>query len=136
MRQNLMRQNLMDRKLKILEPINGKESSVRSWRRCWFGLAACVLQLNTASQFQRFIPAFLGLFALAVLSFVLAAQEVLESANLEYALWALLVGLLVANTIGTPKWLTPAVRGELFIKVGLVLLGAEVLFSRLLELGG
>ncbi len=55
--------------------------------------------------------------------------------NLEYALWALLVGLLVANTIGTPKWLMPAVRGELFIKVGLVLLGAEVLFSRLLELG-
>lgn len=99
------------------------------------GLAACVLQLNTANQFKRFVPAFLGLFALAVLSFVLAAQEVLESANLEYALWALLVGLLVANTIGTPKWLTPAVRGELFIKVGLVLLGAEVLFSRLLELG-
>ncbi len=50
-------------------------------------------------------------------------------------LWALLVGLLVANTLGTPRWMMPAVRSELFIKVGLVLLGCEVLFSRLMELG-
>ena len=99
------------------------------------GLFASLLQLNSGTQRLQFIPAFIALFALAILSFVLAAQEVLESANLEYALWALLVGLLVANTIGTPKWMMPAVRGELFIKVGLVLLGAEVLFSRLLELG-
>ncbi len=99
------------------------------------GVAAGVLQRKSARQIIDFVPAVLALFALAVLSFVLAAQEVLESANLEYALWALLVGLLVANTIGTPRWMTPAVRGELFIKVGLVLLGAEVLFSRLLELG-
>lgn len=99
------------------------------------GLGACLLQLNTRSQLVRFVPAFLGLFALATFSFVLAAQEVLESANLEYALWALVVGLLIANTIGTPSWLKPSVRGELYIKIGLVLLGAEVLFSRLLELG-
>ncbi len=99
------------------------------------GLCACVLQRNTLKQLTRFVPAFVALFSLAVISFVLAAQEVLEGANLEYALWALLVGLLVANTIGTPKWLTPAARGELFIKVGLVLLGAEVVFSRLLALG-
>jgi uncharacterized integral membrane protein (TIGR00698 family) len=86
-------------------------------------------------QLVPFTCAFLVVFALAVLSFVLAAQEVLEAANLEYALWALLVGLVLANTVGTPAWLTPAVRSEMYIKIGLVLLGAEVLFSRLLELG-
>ncbi len=99
------------------------------------GLLACVLQKQNPAQLARFVGAFVVVFALAVLSFVLAAQEVLEAANLEYALWALLVGLLVANTVGTPAWLRPAVRSELFIKIGLVLLGAEVLFSRLLELG-
>lgn len=99
------------------------------------GLCACVLQRQSGRQMKQFLPAFAVLFALAVLSFILSAQEVLEAANLEYALWALLVGLLVTNTIGTPRWLTPAVRSELYIKVGLVLLGAEVLFSRLLELG-
>ena len=99
------------------------------------GLAGCALQGEKGRKLRAFVPAFAVVFLLAVLSFVLAAQEVLEAANLEYALWALLVGLIVANTIRTPAWLKPAVRSELYIKTGLVLLGAEVLFSRLLELG-
>lgn len=99
------------------------------------GLAGCTLQGQRGSQLRAFVPAFMAVFVLALFSFVLAAQEVLESANLEFALWALLVGLLIANTVRTPAWLRPAVRSELYIKTGLVLLGAEVLFSRLLELG-
>jgi len=54
--------------------------------------------------------------------------------NLEYALWALLVGFIISNTVGTPKLLAPAVQSEFFIKTGLVILGAEVLMSRLFAL--
>jgi uncharacterized membrane protein YadS len=79
--------------------------------------------------------AFLIVFLLAVLAFVLAGQKVIKHYNLEYALWALLVGLIISNTIGTPGWLRPAVRTEFYIKTGLVLLGAEVLLNRLLSLG-
>ncbi len=74
-------------------------------------------------------------FALATLAYILATQEVVEYYNLEYPLWALLLGLLISNTVGTPRWLAPAVRTEFYIKTGLVLLGAEVLFGRLLSLG-
>ncbi|MGC1272297.1 MAG: putative sulfate exporter family transporter, partial [Planctomycetaceae bacterium] len=83
----------------------------------------------------RFIPAFVAVFLLAWLSYVLAGQKVIEHYNLEYALWALLVGLIISNTVGTPDWLKPAARTEFYIKTGLVLLGAEVLFTRLLSLG-
>lgn len=83
----------------------------------------------------RFLLAFLVVFLLAVLAFVLAGQKVIKHYNLEYALWAILVGLIISNTIRTPKWLMPAVRTEFYIKTGLVLLGAEILFSRLLSLG-
>ncbi|HEX3658871.1 MAG TPA: putative sulfate exporter family transporter [Pirellulales bacterium] len=79
--------------------------------------------------------AFLVVFALAVLSYVLAGQNVIKHYNLEYALWALVVGLLISNTLGTPAMLRPAMRTELYIKTGLVLLGAEILFNRLLSLG-
>ncbi|MCA9037398.1 MAG: putative sulfate exporter family transporter, partial [Planctomycetaceae bacterium] len=48
---------------------------------------------------------------------------------------ALLIGLLISNTIGTPAFMKPGVRTELYMKVGLVLLGAEVLFGKLLALG-
>lgn len=83
----------------------------------------------------RFASAFVVVFLLGTLAYVLAGQEVIKHYNLEYALWALLVGLLISNTIGTPEFLKPAACTEFYIKTGLVLLGAEVLFSLLLELG-
>jgi uncharacterized integral membrane protein (TIGR00698 family) len=83
----------------------------------------------------RYLVAFPALFALAVLSYLLAEQAVIKYYNLEYAMWALLVGMVVCNTVGVPKWLEPAVQGEIYIKIGLILLGAEVLFSQLLALG-
>jgi uncharacterized integral membrane protein (TIGR00698 family) len=50
-------------------------------------------------------------------------------------LWALLVGLLISNTIGTPGWLRPGAKTEMFIKTGLVLLGAEILFKKIISMG-
>ena len=44
-------------------------------------------------------------------------------------------GLLVSNTIGVPGWLRPAVHTEFFIKTGLVILGAGMLFSDLMQAG-
>ena len=79
--------------------------------------------------------AFVFVFSLAVLSYILAGQETIKYYNLEYALWALLIGMVISNTIGTPKFVFPAIRTELYIKTGLILLGAEILLSRLLVLG-
>lgn len=104
--------------------------------------ALLALLLTTAVRYQggqasggRFLLGFIAVFLLAMLSYTLAAQSVVKSYNLEYALWALMVGLLISNTIGTPGWIRPAVLTEFFIKTGLVLLGAEVLMSRLMALG-
>ncbi len=96
-----------------------------------FGFGATFL----GARFAQFVPAFIVVFLLASLAYVLATQEVVEYYNLEYPLWALLLGLLISNTVRTPTWLHPAVRTEFYIKTGLVLLGAEVLFGRLLSLG-
>ena len=84
---------------------------------------------------RNFFVGFIGVFLLATLSYTLAAQSVVKAYNLEYALWALMVGLIISNTIGTPSWMRPAALTEFFIKTGLVLLGAEVLMSRLMALG-
>lgn len=91
-----------------------------------------IVQGNSA---WKFAVGFAGVFGLALLSYVLAGQEVVKHYNLEYALWAVLLGLLISNTIGTPRWLSQATRTEFYIKTGLVLLGAEVLFNKLLALG-
>nr|WP_254508773.1 putative sulfate exporter family transporter [Anatilimnocola floriformis] len=96
-----------------------------------FGIGAA---LNGENPW-KFSAAFIVLFAFAVISYVLAGQEVIKNYNLEYALWAILIGMIISNTIGTPAFLKPALRTELYIKTGLVLLGAEILLSRLLVLG-
>jgi uncharacterized integral membrane protein (TIGR00698 family) len=84
---------------------------------------------------SRFTVAFLGVFGMAALALVLSAQAELKYYGLEYALWAILIGLFISNTIGTPSWLRPAMHTELYIKTGLVLLGAKVLFGVLMQLG-
>lgn len=83
----------------------------------------------------RFVAAFAGVFGFAVLAYLLAGQSVVKHYNLEFALWAILIGMLISNTVGTPRFLLPALRTEFYIKTGLVLLGAEILLSRLLVLG-
>ncbi|HSL18488.1 MAG TPA: putative sulfate exporter family transporter [Methylomirabilota bacterium] len=84
---------------------------------------------------RRFLAGYLVIFGFAVASFVAAGQESVNAVGLEYALWALAFGLLVANTVGTPDWLLAGAKSEMFIKTGLVLLGAEILFSEILRLG-
>lgn len=94
-------------------------------------LATVLRRRNLFSFLAGFVP----LFLLALLAYILAGQVQIKHLNLEYALWALLLGLIICNTVGLPGWLKPAVNGELYIKIGLVLMGAEVLMGRLLELG-
>ncbi len=96
-----------------------------------FGMANWI----RGKSLSAFLKAFPVVFALATLAYVMAGHTVIKAYNLEYALWALAVGLIISNTTGTPAFLKPAILTEFFIKTGLVLLGAEVLMSRLMALG-
>ena len=59
---------------------------------------------------------FLALFGLAVVAYTAAQQSAVRAAGFGYAFWALGLGLAIANTIGTPTWLRPALRAELYIQ--------------------
>lgn len=83
---------------------------------------------------KKYVPAFLLLFVLAVVVRLISAEFTLNR-YLEWAFWALIVGLLIANTVGVPAWLKPAVRTEFYIKTGLVIMGFSVLFSNIAKFG-
>ncbi|HID78576.1 MAG TPA: putative sulfate exporter family transporter, partial [Planctomycetaceae bacterium] len=83
----------------------------------------------------KFVAGFAVVFLFAVVAYLVAGQHAIRAYGLPYALWALVLGLLVSNTIGTPQWLLAGSKTELFIKTGLVLLGAEILFSKIVVLG-
>lgn len=84
----------------------------------------------------RFIYTFPFVFIITVFSYLISSQETIKAYGLGYAFWALLVGLLISNTVGVPERLKAAIRTELYIKIGLVLLGGEILFGKILSLGG
>ena len=85
-------------------------------------------------KLRNFIPAFLALFVIAVIVRMVSAEFTLKR-YLEWAFWALLIGLLIANTVGVPKWLKPAIRTEFYIKIGLVIFGFSILFSNIAKFG-
>jgi len=57
--------------------------------------------------------------------------------NIEYVLWAIVFGLIVANTIGVPKIFRPGVDTyEFWLKTGIVLLGVRFILGDVLKMGG
>lgn len=85
-------------------------------------------------KLRKYLPAFLGLFVLAIAVRIISAEFTLNR-YLEWAFWALIVGLLISNTVGVPQWLRPAIRTEFYIKTGLVVMGFSVLFSNIAKFG-
>ena len=85
-----------------------------------FGIGAAALGI----KLSRFLPAFLVVYAIAAAIYFLGLWDQAAHYNLEPPLVALALGLLISNTIGVPRWLDPALRVELYIKTGIVLLGA------------
>ncbi|MDJ0728103.1 MAG: putative sulfate exporter family transporter [Prochloraceae cyanobacterium] len=81
------------------------------------------------------VPGFAVVFLLSTVAYILANSQTAKAIGLGYAFWALLIGLAISNTIGTPKWLLNGSRTEYYIKTGLVILGAEILFNRIVEFG-
>ncbi|MHB8255072.1 MAG: YeiH family protein [Acidiferrobacter sp.] len=84
---------------------------------------------------ELFVVGFAAMFLLSVLIFVIAGWAGAAQFELEPPVVALLVGLAVANTVGTPPWLRPAMRVELYLKIGIVLLGASFPLSLLYSAG-
>lgn len=96
-----------------------------------FGIAIKCMNQN----FKKFVFGFSFIFILGILALLMSSQITVKAYGLGYAFWALLIGLLISNTIGVPSWVKPALKTEFFIKTGLVLLGAEILFPKMLDIG-
>ncbi len=96
-----------------------------------FGIARGIMGFSI----KRFFAGFVIVFIVALLSFLFEQNATMRHYGIGYAAWAIAFGLIISNTVGTPKWVLPAVQTEFYIKTGLVLLGAEILFGKILTIG-
>lgn len=77
----------------------------------------------------------LALYGLAVLVTLLSSNSYIKAAQLEGPLVALFVGLAIGNSFQLPTWLHEALRTEYFVKTGIVLMGATLPFTIILQAG-
>lgn len=87
------------------------------------------------SDTKRYIPGYLVIFALAFISMVIAKQKTMAYWGISYVLFALVFGLIISNFFNVPKILKAAALTEFFIKIGLVCMGATIMFSVVLKAG-
>ncbi len=86
-------------------------------------------------SFKEFVIGFSFVYLVAVLAYLASSQATMKTYGVGYAFWAIFGGMLISNTVGTPKWAMPAVQTEYYIKTGLVLLGASILFEKIITIG-
>jgi len=84
---------------------------------------------------QAFIPSFLFVYVASLVIFALGQWTQASTYNLEPPLVALLLGLLISNLVGLPRWMDAGFRVEFYVKTGIVLLGATLPFSLILWAG-
>jgi uncharacterized integral membrane protein (TIGR00698 family) len=99
---------------------------------------------RTGVPVLRYLPGLLLLVAVGVLGTF--AQNGLRSLgkatgtalpDIEYVLWAIIIGLLIRNVVGLPALFRPGVASyEFWLKTGIVLLGARFVLGDLAKLGG
>jgi len=97
----------------------------------FFGIGIQVM----GRSFGEFFKGFIFVFFIAVLAYMGGKQATMSYYGIGDPAWAIIFGMLISNTVGTPKWVMPAVQTEYYIKTGLVLLGAEIMFGKILAIG-
>ena len=89
----------------------------------------------TGDKPKRFLLGYVVIFVLALLAQLLSAFVPFKNLGLETVLFSLAIGLLIGNIGNLRQWLLGGAQTELFVKIGLVLLGGTILFSDLLTAG-
>lgn len=84
---------------------------------------------------RRFFMGYTLIFILAIVAQLFSSYVPFKNLGLETVLFSLAIGLIIGNTGSLRQWLGGGAQTELYVKTGLVLLGATILFQDLLTAG-
>ncbi|TYZ14282.1 putative sulfate exporter family transporter [Hymenobacter lutimineralis] len=103
-----------------------------------FGYLAAVAAVGawlTNRPLQQYALGFPTVYLLTLVALVAAGSKTARNLGLEAVIFSLLAGLLIGNLFRLPDWLRTTLTTELFVKIGLVLLGTNVIFTDILKAG-
>lgn len=91
--------------------------------------------LITGKPIRNYALGFPLVYVLTIIALVLAGSSKAKALNLEAVIFSLVIGLAISNFIKLPEWLKSSLSTELFVKIGLVILGTSVIFGDILKAG-
>jgi len=97
------------------------------------GILAIVL---TGKQLKSFLIVFPIIFVIAIVAMILTGNGFIKGLGLEAVIFSLSIGLIIGNAVKLPDWFRETLSAEMFVKIGLVLLGSGVIFGDILKAGG
>lgn len=101
----------------------------------YFGALGSLAALLIGKSVRYFAIVFPVQYALTLLALICAGNSWVKNYNLEAVIFSLAIGLCIGNLVILPDWFRTALSTEVFVKIGLVLLGTSVIFSDILKAG-
>lgn len=89
----------------------------------------------TGKSVKLLLASFPFVYLLTIVALIFAGNNTMKSLNLEAVIFSLALGLIIGNFFKLPEWFRSTLSTELFVKIGLVLLGTSVIFSDILKAG-
>lgn len=77
----------------------------------------------------------MAVFSVSLVAQIVAAIPQVSYYGFESVFFSVIFGLLIRNLFHVPAWMKPAIQSEYFIKIGVVCLGATILFSDVMKSG-
>lgn len=77
----------------------------------------------------------IAVFSVSLVAQIVAAIPQVSYYGFESVFFSVIFGLLIRNLFHVPAWMKPAIQSEYFIKIGVVCLGATILFSDVMKSG-
>jgi len=105
------------------------------WTFVIFAIVAVMGILLSGEKIKKYFTGFIAIFLLVIIAQFVSSYAGFKNLGLETVLFSLVIGLLIGNLVRLPEWLRSGVQTELYVKIGLVLLGATILFKDILSAG-
>ena len=99
------------------------------------GILTYIAGIFMKFDLKRYIPGFAVIFVLTFIAMVISKQAFIKKWGISYVLFALVFGLIISNFFKVPKFIKAAGQTEFFVKIGLVCMGATIMFSVVLKAG-
>lgn len=104
----------------------------------WLAGAVTVLAITLLKRERLspgLVPGFTFIFLITIVAQLLTGHHAIKDLGLEIVLFSLLIGLVISNIGRVPAWVMPWIQTELYIKIGLVLLGCSIIFKDIVQAG-